>query len=353
MTQVRTWEEMWGEPEKEVGQLQELKDVEEFRKSSAEEEVEVGPGPWVYRRWEGVAKALVPIETPPEGLQVYVEEIDWGLLPPRGELSCLYHSLFKKYDREILVVMGRSRTEDKCLYFVPRQTGTSGGVDWEADEDIDEFNKVARWVGTIHIHPGGMSPDASTVDVEEWAAPEKSGLHIILGRNETFQVYLAVAGRTIHVLTESLKDVRQVKVTVCTSQGKPLEELLRKPKPVETRIPQHYGNIRDTGTTRNVRSKFQDQVRDWEEEQELRYPHHESYADEDDSGYSLSSGLDDLADAGMALMTVEDEVFLSVEQDGLYYVMSDADYQDLRGVMGSECPPAFFLGKIGVGRRVY
>ncbi|GAG78742.1 unnamed protein product, partial [marine sediment metagenome] len=48
------------------GQLQEYRGVEEFQPANNTdwEKVRLGPGPWLYREWDGVAKALVPVPAP-------------------------------------------------------------------------------------------------------------------------------------------------------------------------------------------------------------------------------------------------------------------------------------------------
>jgi len=340
-----------------VGQLQEYKGAEEFRQASfAEgEKVYLGPGPGLYREWNGVAKAMVPVQAPPEVLMVYVEDIDWSLVPPKEELCYLYHAFFKKYDREVLIVVGKSRSQDEHFYFVPKQVGTSGGVEWKADEDMDEFQRVATWVGTIHVHPGGMSAEASRVDVDEWAEPQKSGLHIIFGRDETFNVYLAVAGRTILVLESTVMGVSSCptpQVVLWTSRGKPLEELLLKPRPrrmpPEMRIPHRYGRDQEGDGREDY---WEDSM--WEElEEEQTQKHWLLSEGEGDQDYSADGWIGTLEIENRALLSAKGDQLVSVESQGLLYVMGVEEYRDLQAVLGAQCPRAYHVGVVGAGRRV-
>jgi proteasome lid subunit RPN8/RPN11 len=337
------------------GQLQEYKGAEEFKSADNTdwEKVHLGPGPWLYREWDGVAKAFVPVETPTEKPMVYVEEVDWSQVPPVEELCYLYHAFFKKYDREVLIVVGKSRSQDEHFYFVPKQVGTGGGVEWKADDDMDEFQRVAQWVGTIHVHPG-VSAEASGIDVDEWAEPKKSGLHIIFGRDGTFHVYLAVAGRTILVLESTVSGVSSLQVVLWTSHGKPLKELLLKPKPMpmrrppEGRIPHQYG--RDWGGDGREDYWEDPMWKEWEKEQESRFP----VRDEE---------IQDLADVGeewarelegdsLALLSERGDQLVSVESQGFWYVMRKEEYEELQVVLGAQCPPAYHVGTVGAGRRV-
>lgn len=331
------------------GCSQEYKGVVEFQKDSVYcGKVYLGPGPSLYRRWDGVAQVLVPVPATPEELSVYVEKVDWSLVPSKAELNYLFQTFFRQYDREILVVVGSNRDTKERVYFVPKQTGTKSGVEWEADTDIEEFHRIARWVGTIHTHPNGMSPTASGVDVKEWGDKEKSGLHIILGHDKTYNVYLVVEGRTIPLKSDRLSGVSSP-VVLWRSCGKPLEELLLEPKPwacpPEMRIPYH---MREKGCGEDAWMAV------WGQELELDQGDFIEATEQ----YGLLSGdiLDRIGvkvDEGMACWCSEGEQLIFLEIEELGCVMPLEEYEDLLKDMGLSQLNAYHVGTSGRGRRVY
>jgi len=144
------------------------------------------------------------------------------------------------------MIVGKKRDGSGWLYHIPRQEGSLGLVTWTApDGEMDWFSRLARWVGTIHIHPGsGCTP--STTDIDDWAEPEKSGLHVIFGRDQSFTVNGAIAGRTFELDEGSLVKVTRTAVEWTTSGRRPLNELLLQPKPVrvvhDSKGWTHFGN---------------------------------------------------------------------------------------------------------------
>lgn len=213
------------------GESQEFLGVDELdRLDSAG--VIVGADKRVYEKKHGLIECLVPVKLDPDEAKVYVESVEWEYIPPPGELAWLLENFFGCYDREVLMLVGKKRDKSGWLYHVPEQVGTGGSIDWEADdEEMGQFADQAEWVGTIHVHPGdGCSP--SQTDVDDWAEPEKSGLHIILGRGRSYTVSGAIAGKTISLHEGNLTGIEPVPVEYSTSRGRGLGELLKEPKKV-------------------------------------------------------------------------------------------------------------------------
>lgn len=196
----------------------------------------VGPDNRAYEERSGLLECLVaakPVGEP----SVYVDSVQWRSFPPIGELARLFKYFFSEYtDREVVMLVGKYRDTSGWLYYVPEQVGTAGSVKWTADdEEMDEFQKKAKWIGTIHSHPGDCCQPSQT-DIDDWAEPEKSGLHVVFGRDGSFTVNGAIAERTFEVSKGSVALVTlSGPVSYRRSKNRTLDNLLKKPKPVVTR----------------------------------------------------------------------------------------------------------------------
>jgi proteasome lid subunit RPN8/RPN11 len=301
----------------------------------AGDKVWVGANNRVYEERFGLIDCLAPVKLPPEDSTVYVEGVRWGDFPPHGELAWLYDNFFRLYDREVLMLVGKKRDGTGWLYHVPEQTGTAGEVTWEAEDgEMGIFSKQASWVGTIHIHPGtGCQP--SQTDVDDWAKPDKSGLHVIFGRDGSYAIYGAIAGQTFPLRREgSLRGIVRVHVSFSTSQGRRLKTILKKPKPVVKR-------------TRHVRLAPKDppsvahpQSAGVVPEEEPRYDYVYDYAEEtlDDVG-ALAIDEDQLLDLRI------------LPYKGRYYLMTKEQEEefDSQSCGASPLPPTRELCVVGIG----
>lgn len=191
----------------------------------------VGKDHRLYSPRFGLIECMAVKSPSSDAPNVYVDKIDWKSYPPLEELNYLFNTFFKNYDREVLMLVGRMRDHSGWLYYVPKQVGTSALVTWDSDdEEMGEFSDKAQWIGTIHIHPGSDCTPSQT-DIDDWAEPEKSGLHLIFGRNGSYTINGSIAGNTFQVCRGNLGGVERSPVPYLTSHGRSLEELLTKPKP--------------------------------------------------------------------------------------------------------------------------
>lgn len=199
----------------------------------------VGVDNRVYEPRLGLIECLAPAKVGEDSPKVYVDGVDWDSFPPYGELAYLFDNFFSHYDREVLMLVGKKRDGSGWLYHVPEQEGSCGSVEWKADDnEMGEFSDWAQWVGTIHIHPGiGCEP--SQTDIDDWAEPEKSGLHLVFGRNGSYTISGAIAGRTFPLLDGEVEGVPRIAVEYTTSSGRTLEELLKKPVATVVRKKSH------------------------------------------------------------------------------------------------------------------
>lgn len=221
--------------------------LQEFMPTSDLEKVDlhttdlvVGEDNHLYAPRFGLIEGLAVKEPTTDEAHVYVDRIDWESYPPIEELAYLFDIFFKEFDREVLMLVGKKRDYSDCwLYHVPQQIGSPGHVEWTADdEEMGMFTDVAKWIGTIHIHPGADCTPSQT-DIDDWAEPEKSGLHLIFGRNGSFAIYGSIAGSTFKVYGGHLtENVERSEVPYTTSRGRSLEVLLAKPKPKPKPEPQ-------------------------------------------------------------------------------------------------------------------
>lgn len=185
----------------------------------------------VYEKRHGLIDCLAPAKPDDSEPKVYVDKVDWSSFPHLEELAWLFDDFFSRYDREVLMLIGKKRIGGGWLYYVPEQVGTGSSIEWEADdEEMDWFQDQATWVGTIHIHPGDMCSPSQT-DIDDWAEPEKSGLHVVLGQDGSFTINGAIAGKTFLLSKGNLQNYNRWPVEHVTSKGRTLEELLKKPKP--------------------------------------------------------------------------------------------------------------------------
>jgi proteasome lid subunit RPN8/RPN11 len=194
----------------------------------------------IYETRGGIIKCLAPAKPPSDEPDVYVEGVDWQGFPPRNHLAWLFYSFFCKYtDREVVMLVGKRLDGMGWLYYVPEQVGTCGSVRWTADdEEMGQFQEQARWIGTVHSHPGNCCKPSQT-DIDDWADPEKSGMHVVFGRDGSFTVNGAIAERTFELLSGRVcREESWTRERYQTSKGRSLKELLKKPKPPVTRIVQ-------------------------------------------------------------------------------------------------------------------
>ncbi len=225
----------FSKPLKQVfrGQLQEplvREDLDEIELDSSE--LVIGADKRLYEPRRGLIDCITPVVVKGTPGHVYVDTIDWDSFPPMGQLAHLFDEFFSKYDREVLMIVGKLRNGSGWLFHVPKQTGSAGLVEWAAtDGEMEWFSGLAKWIGTIHVHPGAWCTPSKT-DVDDWAEPEKTGLHLIFGRNADYTINGAIAGRTFELEAGSLKGLARIHVEWTTSGRRPLNELLLKPNSI-------------------------------------------------------------------------------------------------------------------------
>lgn len=197
----------------------------------------IGVDKRLYEPRRGLIDCLAPVTATGKSGSVYVNQVNWDSFPPLDQLAFLFDEFFSKYDREVLMIVGEKRDGSGWLFHVPKQEGSTGLVTWTAsDGEMEWFSGLARWVGTIHVHPGNSCIPSST-DIDDWAEPEKSGLHVIFGRNGDYTINGAIAGKTFELNSGTLKDYVRTLVEWTTSGRRPLNELLLQPKPVKVLWP--------------------------------------------------------------------------------------------------------------------
>ncbi len=195
----------------------------------------------VYEMRHGLIECLAAVKLDKVEPDVYVKAIDWSRFPPDSELAYLYKTFFSQYDREVLMLVGWRRDGTGCRYHVPWQEGTTGLVEWKADTlEMGQFQEECHWVGTIHVHPGNDSRPSQT-DIDDWAIPEKSGLHLIFGKDGSYTIHGAIAGRTFEIGSgpAGFMDGRGYRIeprlgtgVITTSNNLPYKALLNRPKPI-------------------------------------------------------------------------------------------------------------------------
>ncbi len=196
-------------------------------------DVMVGADLRLYRQTHGLLELIVPCEprkkTKPGLWYKSVKREDY---PPLSELVYLFDTFLSKYTREVMFVVGRRYDNNEFYYMVPAQVGTAGGIEWNDKKGMEWFSEVARFLGTVHVHPGfGASP--SSTDVNHWKEKSCSGLHVIFGRNGSFTIHASVAGFVVKIEEGETDKVERAKVVLHTSQNLKLKKLLLKPPPVQ------------------------------------------------------------------------------------------------------------------------
>lgn len=292
----------------------------------------------VYEERYGLIRCLAPTKPPSGEPNVYVEDIDWGRFPPEDQLAWLFFHFFYRYtDREVVILVGQRRDGSGWLYYVPEQVGTYDSVKWTTDdEEMDWFQERAQWIGTIHSHPGNCCKPSQT-DVDDWAEPEKSGLHVVFGRDGSYTVNGAVAERTFELDAGRVhKGIDWVGAGYCTSKHRNLAELLKRPKPVATRT-----------VRRGVISTIRASKRPW------RYTHEEKHTqplwdsetglplwrgDEENDKDFVKETLDVIG--ALPLMGKDDgiPVLRIVEYDGQFHALTLSQYAELVEWCRDVCP---------------
>jgi proteasome lid subunit RPN8/RPN11 len=312
------------------GQVQEFMFTEDLDTiDPVQENLVVGADKVVYEAKDGLIKCLSPVKPSEVDPLVYVEEIDWDSFPPIEELAHLYDEFFDKYPQEVLMVVGRLRDGSGWLYHVPEQEGSGGGVKWDAkDGEMEDFHNKARWVGTIHSHPG-FNSSPSGIDVDEWAEPEKSGLHVIFGKGGSFTVSGAISGRTFVLYEDSLDRVERVPVEFTTSLGRDLDEVLKTPPQV------HHFYEGGSCLTELVKN-----VDDADEPVVLTY--HSGYSREENTDVAeemmdwTEQSMDAISVSGFTKQELADVKV--VRHNGLFYLMSAKKYEKLAYWCDKVCP---------------
>lgn len=190
-----------------------------------------------YRVWEicdGIISYDKPKVLPTPTNDCIITNVDWTRVPTLSVLAKLYQIFFSKVvDREVAMIYGENLTGGGHTFVVPQQEGSMGGVKYDDPVAIEQLMVKARWLGSLHVHPGsGHTP--SGTDVQDWLRPEASGLHIIFDRDAGFGIYAVVAGTITSVYTGApgiLLKAKKVTVRYERSGGKPLLDLLQKSAP--------------------------------------------------------------------------------------------------------------------------
>ena len=200
-----------------------------------ETEYRVGEDLHLYAPFEGIGGVRGLERASKDGGKTLFEKPT--RLPPIEQMLTLYEGFFSKYDREVMVFWGWDRTKpDRPLFMIPKQTGTSGSVEWDDKRAMAAFVQRVEYAGTIHVHPG-MSNTPSWTDYGNWK--KDGGLHFIWARNRTLNV---TASDCRHYQTwdipipEGTKS-EPVKYFLSPSADKgSLDSLLGVPNQKETRI---------------------------------------------------------------------------------------------------------------------
>jgi proteasome lid subunit RPN8/RPN11 len=279
----------------------------------------------VYETRDGLIKCLAPAKLCAGEPDIYVEAIDWLRFPPQDHLAWLFYNFFHKYtDREVVMLVGERLNREGWLYYVPEQVGTSGFVRWTADdEEMNWFQERARWIGTIHIHPGNDCKPSQT-DIDDWAEPEKSGMHIVFGRDGSFTVNGAIAERTFELYSNCVRQEQswsKEQVRYQTSKGRSLEELLKKPKPVVVKPHVRRGSVVAVRRVQKEASSWIE-ASQWVEE---------SKKDFVEESLEMVGALQLDQDNGAAVMRF-------VEYNGLIYMVSASQWKELTEWCKGVCP---------------
>lgn len=199
-------------------------------------DVMVGSDLRLYRRANGILSLIVPCEPRDKTKPVvWFGSVDKDKWPPLGQLASLYDNFLSKFKREVMCVIGALHDGSGFRFMIPQQKGDGGSVEWDDEEGMDWFAEEARFIGTVHIHPGeGCTP--STTDVDDWEEPVKSGVHFVLGREEGYTVSASIAGHVLRCGKGSIKGVTRLPVDLCLPPDRTMKDSLEIKQPVRTLV---------------------------------------------------------------------------------------------------------------------
>lgn len=201
--------------------------------------VHIGKDLRLYRKTKGLMAIVAPCEPVKDSKPgVWLEGVEWGEFPPMGQIKYLNRIFLSKYQKEVLVLVGRRWDETGWFFMVPKQRGDAYAISWDDKEGSQWFLKHGRYIGSVHIHPGSNA-SPSTVDTTWWATREASGLHMIIGRTGNYTITGSCAGHVIQLAEGNLEEggdqtVPEEKGFLCTSLNRAMSELLLEPLPVVT-----------------------------------------------------------------------------------------------------------------------
>lgn len=210
-------------------------------------EVMVGPDMRLYRKTRGLMEIICEVEPTEKTVPgLYYGGVNWDEYPKMQYLADLYDQFFSRYKREVMLLVGKLHDPKpgKCpwMFMVPRQVGTTGSISWDDLKGTNWFLQHARFLGTIHVHPGaGTSP--SGPDLRHWEEKDCSGIHVIFGRNGAFSVHGSAYGHAVSIADGTVEGIERLPAPLCTSMNQSLGSLLRIPKElkkVRTLVPANY-----------------------------------------------------------------------------------------------------------------
>ena len=180
----------------------------------------------LYRQTQGIVEMIVPVE-PEEGTTPITKlvNVQWDKYPNMGELTHLYRAFLRRHTTEVLVMVGWRWETGKFVYVVPQQQVAPDRVDWHDPAGMAWMDGFARYVGTVHIHPGA-SALPSPLDVEYWKNRDASGLHTIIGRTGEYTITGSVAGYCMPLASGSIANCAPQKTAILGAQRKPMRELI-------------------------------------------------------------------------------------------------------------------------------
>lgn len=198
-------------------------------------ELMVGPDFRVYRKTRGLMKIICQADPVDETVPaVYFDQADRNGYPEIGYLADLYDHFLSKYKREVMFVVGKKYQVEKgeCPWFfmVPQQVGTLSSIEWKDKPGIDWFLEHARFLGTVHIHPGGGTLPSGT-DTEHWGEKVCSGFHVIFGRDGSYSMYGSANGYVLSLESGSTQGIPRKYAPLTTSLDRDLDHLLLVPPP--------------------------------------------------------------------------------------------------------------------------
>jgi hypothetical protein len=191
----------------------------------------------LYRRTNGLMSLIAPADPVKDSKPgLWIDKVEWGDFPPLGQVKDLQERFFSKFDREVMVLIGKKWDDSGWFFMVPRQVGTACSIEWADKEGVQWFLRFGRYIGTIHVHPGGDATPSS-VDRAWWAEREASGLHMVLGRTGRYTMSGSCAGYTVELLDGTLDEAPTViPATLYTSMNRPVKELLLVPPPPQKTV---------------------------------------------------------------------------------------------------------------------